>query len=151
LRHGQLPKAKVTQLFQQGATDGALKYWAGVIREIDEAHHGSSWSRLICNDGPSFVAKVAELYYTINLNIAHLGLKWMEEGRMEIFPGVQKAVATLTDSRATNYWGIPHSWVPSQAREVKRMFRHAMFLRLWAVPNPVCVYLYRYGGAHEAE
>jgi hypothetical protein len=81
------------------------------------------------------VAKVAELYYTINLNIAHLGLKWMEEGRMEIFPGIQKAVVTLTDSRATNYWGIPHSWVPSQAREVKRMFRHAMFLRLWAVPN----------------
>jgi hypothetical protein len=54
---------------------------------------------------------------------------------MEIFPGVQKAVVTLTDSRATNYWGIPHSWVPSQAREVKRMFRYAMFLRLWAVPN----------------
>jgi hypothetical protein len=38
-------KATGTQLFLQGI-DGALKHWAGVRNEIDEAHNGESWSRL---------------------------------------------------------------------------------------------------------
>jgi hypothetical protein len=83
------------------------------------------------------VAKVAELYYTINLNVTHLGLKWMERGDMEPFPAVKSAIELLRDSEAPNYWGITHSWKPSQAQKIKYMFRYATLLGLWAVPNLV--------------
>jgi hypothetical protein len=83
------------------------------------------------------VGKVAELYYTTNLNIAHIGLKWMEEGDMDTTPGIQKAIETLKTSREERYWGIPHSWKPTQAQQAKEIFRYAMFLRLLVSPETI--------------
>jgi hypothetical protein len=130
-------KATGTQLFLQG-NDGALKHWAGVTNEIDEAHKGDSWSRLVQQGGTSFVAKVAELYYTTNLNIAHIALKWVEQGDRDVLPGAQKATSCLKDSKKQGYWGdIAHSWKPSEAQETKETLRYAKYLRLQGVPEMI--------------
>jgi hypothetical protein len=83
-----------------------------------------------------FVAKVAELYYTINLNIAHIALKWVEQGDRDALPGAQRAISCFKDSKKQGYWGdIAHSWEPSEAQETKETLRYAKFLRLQDVPN----------------
>ncbi|KAI4616126.1 uncharacterized protein J4E87_008861 [Alternaria ethzedia] len=123
-------KAEGTQLFKQGE-GGCLKLWAGVRDEIDEAHKSDTWKRLIEEGGPSFVTKVAELYYTTNLNIVAIGLKWLEEGDREVLPGIQKSYGEVKSSTEEGYWGVEHSWKPSPAQEMRSTFRYAKFLRLW--------------------
>jgi hypothetical protein len=129
-------KAKDTQLFQTGK-DNALNYWARVRKESDEAHQSGSWSRLIQQDGPLFVGKIAELYYTLNFNIALIGLQWMEGGDVEVFLGVQKALENLNNTWKKNYWGIAHSWTPTQVQKVKESRRYTTFIRLWGLPDGI--------------
>jgi len=95
-------KAEGTQLFKQGE-GGCLKLWAGVRNEIDEAHKSDTWKRLVEEGGPEFVAKIAELYYTTNLNIVAIGLKWLEEGDREVLPGVQKSYGDVKSSTKEGY------------------------------------------------
>ncbi|KAI4660706.1 uncharacterized protein J4E79_005274 [Alternaria viburni] len=123
-------KAEGTQLFKQG-DDGCLKLWAKVRDEIDGAHKSYKWKRLVKEGGPSFVAKVAELYYTTNLNIVAIGLKWLEEGDREVLPNIKKVYGELKSSIKEGYWGVAHSWEPSEAQEMRSTFRYAKFLRLW--------------------
>jgi hypothetical protein len=122
-------KARGTQLFLQ-RNDEAIPQWAGVRNEIDEAHKGCSWSHLLQKGGTSFVSKVAELYYIINLNPAHIVLNKVEQGNGNLLPGVQQATESFKDSRKEGYRGIAHSWKPSEAQEVKETLRYAKFLRL---------------------
>ncbi|KAF1973856.1 hypothetical protein BU23DRAFT_567947 [Bimuria novae-zelandiae CBS 107.79] len=114
--------------------DALVETWTAakekVKSEIKEAHEGPSWPLLLEKGGPSFVAKVAELFYIANLNIAHIGLQWME-GDMDIFPGVQSSIESLKQSTEKKYWGIYHTWKSSRAQQVQEWFKYSMFLRLW--------------------
>jgi len=122
-------KDEGTQLFKRG-DDGCLKPWSKVRDEINEAFKSEAWARLVKQGGPSFVARVAELFYTTNLNIVAIGLKWLEEGDRDVLPGVRNAYGHLKSSTNEGYWGIAHSWKPSPAQETKSLFRYAKILRL---------------------
>jgi hypothetical protein len=127
-------KARGTEQFKLG-NDACMGLWGQVKKDIAEAHKGPTWPRLVEQGGSSFVAKVAELYYTTNLNLVAMSLKWLEEGERFVLPGILDANAQMKDSTKEGYWGHAHSWKPSQAQKEKSAFRYAKFVRLWGEPN----------------
>ncbi|KAJ4356846.1 uncharacterized protein N0V89_004883 [Didymosphaeria variabile] len=113
-----------------GDTEGALAYWCDVTYQIEEAHRGSSWERLIQKGGPSFVARVAELYFALNLDVTDVGLAWMEKGKFDVLPGTKAAVTSLKSSMEEGFWGMELDWEPSQAQKVKWWSNFAKLMRL---------------------
>lgn len=126
------------QLFLQ-RDDRALHHWQDVSNDIDAAHASPSWARLLDLGGPAFVANVCELYYTTNLNITHLGIKWVEDCDEDvyerIYDGVQRAYERAKECQGKNYWGAEHGWKPSQVQKVKELVRYAAILRVGREPS----------------
>ena len=87
--------------------------------------------RLVGEGGPAFVTKVTELYYTTNLNIVAIGLKWLEVGDREVLHGVQKSHGDIESSTKECYWSIAHSCKTSPVQEMRSTFRYAKFLMPW--------------------
>ena len=126
--------AQGTKLFKQGNRDDSA-HWFQVDMNITKMHDGPMWTRLVKRRGSSFVGKVAELYYTTNLNIVALLLLWLEEGRRDVMSSIRDAYENMRNSQEAEYWGMEHSWEPSLAEHTDNMFRYAKFCRLWGVPT----------------
>jgi hypothetical protein len=126
--------AQGTKLFEQGNRDGSA-HWFQVNMNITKMHDGPMWTRLVKRGGSSFVGKVAEFYYTTNLNIVALLLLWLEEGRRDVMSSIRDAYENMRNSQEAEYWGMEHSWEPSLAEHTDNMFQYTKFCRLWGVPT----------------
>lgn len=99
-------KAEGSRLFQQGKRGDGSIIWADAAVDIDKMVMSSSWGALVTRGGEPFVSQLAELYFLVRLNIAHIQIKSMLQGTsMSYFAGImaEDALNMAVKSIKKNY------------------------------------------------
>ncbi|KAF2250516.1 hypothetical protein BU26DRAFT_517348 [Trematosphaeria pertusa] len=111
----------------------ALLAWQDTALDIERIHRGSSWAGLATRGGPDFLARMAELYFLLELNIAHVHLIGMERG-IPNYPTfdfqAEQALEMARSSIKKSFWADDWKWQPSAVQKAKLCYRTALFLRL---------------------
>lgn len=116
------------QLFRENKHQLASNSWTRDIIEIDMLRKGSEWSGLVHHGGEPFIDRVAEIYFQISLNGAHIKLK---ARRNEVLLNSLEAfLLHASKAMTTGFWKAGFTWRPPEKLEVKLHFRTACFYRL---------------------
>ncbi|KAG6359484.1 hypothetical protein INS49_013005 [Diaporthe citri] len=116
------------QLFKRNEHILASKSWAQDVIEIDLLRRGDDWSGLAQEAGEHFIHQVAETFFQLSLNCAHINLSAPDDPLL-----LEMAENFLIHARkamTTGYWKLGLTWQPSEQLEAKLHFRTARFLRL---------------------
>jgi hypothetical protein len=91
----------------------------------------SSWPALSRYDDEQFIPELAEIYFLVALNLAHMFLK---DGRV---PNRDAAhlLFNAAQSLAMDHWKQGYQYQPSNQHLAKLKYRLAVLLRLHAVPG----------------
>lgn len=116
--------------------EGCLK-WQDAALEIEQLRQGSSWKALAEKGGVPFVARLAEIYFLMKLNIAHIKITGMAKGELYSDLMAEDALTCAIQSLTNNYWMPDFQWRPSTVHKAKLRYRHAIFLRLQGDPQTV--------------
>lgn len=130
-------KAKGTGLFQQRELDDAAAVWQDSAVDVETFIKSKSWSAITRKGGESFVPQLAELYFSMRLNVVHIHIKSMQENKT---PGVFNILAndSLTmavQSMKQDFWMPGYKYRPPVALLAKLRYRFALFLRLDGEPG----------------
>ncbi|KAF1955154.1 hypothetical protein CC80DRAFT_474478 [Byssothecium circinans] len=126
-------KEKGQNRFHQGALDEACMIWLDTAAEIEKLHAGSSWASLIDQSDEVFIAKIAEIYFLLKLNIAHVQLTGMERpvpGLFALGMLASDALDCAVRSLRKDYWKKDFRWRPSAVHKAKMYYRYAVYWRL---------------------
>jgi hypothetical protein len=104
---------------------------------MEHLHSSSSWKTLTEKGGVPFVARLAELYFLMKINIAHIKINGMQKG--EIFADVMAKDALVQAQQALrkDHWMPKFTWQPSDVHKAKFRYRQALFFRLQGDPSVV--------------
>lgn len=120
-----------TRLFRERRNDEAGLRWEDATVDIDKMHSSSEWVSLAREGGESFVSQLAEIYYLMKFNLAHLEITEMQD---LYDPFARKmaddALKGAIRSCKKGYWTRGHKYTPSNKHLAKLRYRHALFLRL---------------------
>ncbi|ORX95969.1 hypothetical protein BCR34DRAFT_549517 [Clohesyomyces aquaticus] len=123
-------KEKGARLFQEKNLDEACLEWQDATLEIECMHDGASWEGLIRAGGPEFVSEIAEIYFQMKLNIAHIQLKKLQTG----IPGAALLLAEDALNCAATFLvkfnEDGNTWRPTHLQKAKWNHRRALLLRL---------------------
>lgn len=89
--------------------------------------------------GASFVSDIAEVYFLMKLNIAHIKIAAMQRGELYADIMVQDTLSMAIQSMRDNHWMPGFRYRPTEAQRAKLAYRHALFLRLQRSPKNVDV------------
>ena len=124
-------------LYKSKQTEAACLKWLDAALEIEQLHQGSSWTVLTGKGGVPFVARLAEIYFLMKLNVVHIKIIDME--KRQPFAGimVEDALKMARLSLKNNYWMSGFRWRPTDVHKAKLRYRHALFLRLEQDPRTI--------------
>jgi hypothetical protein len=125
------------RLFGSKQTEAAGLKWMDAALEIEQLHSSSSWPVLTAKGGEPFVTRLSELYFLMKLNIAHIYLAGMKEGKMFSDMMASDALTMATQSLKMDHWLPGFRYQPANAHKAKLRYRHALFLRLEG--NPISI------------
>jgi hypothetical protein len=131
-------KAKGSKLFQQGKKDEGSLEWADAALEIDKMVQSSSWEALVKRGGESFVSQLAEPYFLVRLNVAHVQIMSMSQRPgSAYFAGVmaEDNLNMAVKAIMKDYWMKVYRYRPSIQHLAKLRYRYALLLRLQAEPG----------------
>lgn len=121
------------QLFKSNERILASKSWAKDVFEIDLLRRGDDWSGFTQGAGEHFIHQVAEMYFQLSLNIAHINLS-VPDDRL-LLEIAETFLLHASESITTGYWKRGFTWRPSEQLEAKLHFRTARFLRINGNPS----------------
>jgi hypothetical protein len=133
-----LEKEKGLKLFQERMKDEGCLVWQDAALDIDKIVESSSWPTLIKRGGQSFISQLAELYFLVRLNAAHVQLLDMQEGiKPAMFAGImaEDALNSATKSLRQDHWMVGYKYRPSVQRMARLQYRFALLIRLQAEPG----------------
>lgn len=116
------------QLFRRNEHILASKSWAQDIVEIDLLRGGDDWPGFAQEAGEHFIHQVAEAYFQLNLNCAHININApYDRLLLEL---ADNFLVQASTAMTTGHWKRGFTWRPSEQLEAKLHFRTARFLRL---------------------
>jgi len=127
-----------TQLFQQRDLSNASLTWQDAAVDIDKITGSSAWPRLVARGGQPFVSQLAELYFLVRLNIAHIQLTQMtEDPSFAYFAGLmaEDALQCAFESIKQGYWMEGFKYQPANKHVAKLRYRIALCGRLQREPG----------------
>lgn len=127
-----------SRLFQQRKFNDACSTWQDAALELQTMHNGSSWKGLVSKGGEPFVSRIADLYFLMKLNIAHIqihGIQNPASGCMGMILLADDALQTANKSLRNGFWMQGYKYRPSTKQLAKLRFRMALLLRLTAEPG----------------
>ena len=114
--------------YRKGQLSEAAFTWQDAAVEIDRMHQGACWRKLLQRGGQTFVNKIAEEYFQIQLNVAHVHTNSIQKG----IPGpwvlifVEQALTRVTRlTKAFRQDGC--TWKILQTLKAKLQFRLGFF------------------------
>jgi hypothetical protein len=131
-------KAKGLKLFHQGKKGEGSLEWADAALESDNMVQSSSWETLVKRGGEPFVSQLAELYFLVRLNVAHVQIMSMSQHpETAYFAGVmaQDNLNMAVKAIKKDYWMKGYKYQPSIQHLAKLHYRFALLLRLQAEPG----------------
>jgi hypothetical protein len=131
-------KEKGSNQFQERMKDTGCLTWQDAVLDIDKMVESSSWTTLTKRGGEPFISQLAELYFLVRLNIAHVQISDMQEGRKSaVFAGImaEDALNSATKSLRKDHWMDGYKYQPSIQRMAKLRYRFALLIRLQAEPG----------------
>jgi hypothetical protein len=121
--------------WKAGKVEAAYFTWIKGILVLHRIRGGSSWGPLTICGGESFIDKVAELWFTILLNMIQAGLKLI--GHLLSGPCAKEnhnmLDTPMEEAHEIIQWGFwkkNHIWRPSNIHLAKLRYRQAQILRL---------------------
>jgi hypothetical protein len=138
LAHFIAAKAKGSKLFQQGKKGEGSIEWADAALETDNMVQSSSWETLVKRGGEAFISQLAELYFLVRLNVAHVQIMSMlQYPETAYLPGImaQDNLNMAVKSMEKDYWMEGYKYRPSIQHQAKLGYRIALLLRLQAEPG----------------
>ncbi|KAJ4347708.1 hypothetical protein N0V95_005162 [Ascochyta clinopodiicola] len=126
----QTQKNEGQSLYNSNRRDEACLKWQDAALEIEQLHQDSSRNALTEKGGVPFVARLAELYFFMRLNIAHLKTAGMEKGEPYADIMAEDTLKTAIASLRKDHWMPGFRWQPTDTHRAKLRYRHALFLRL---------------------
>jgi hypothetical protein len=126
------------KLFQQRKADDGCLVWQDAALDIDKMVQSSSWPSLVKRGGQRFVSHIAEMYFLVRLNIAHVQIFNVQRpDKNPYFAGImaEDALNSAIQSLRSNYWMEGYRHRPLVQHLVKLRYRFALFLRLQAEPG----------------
>ena len=127
-----------TSLFQQRNLEMASLTWQDAALDIDKITGSKSWPKLTARGGEYFVSQLADLYFIVRLNIAHIQLTQMTDNPdSAYFAGIlaQDALQCAMMSMQKDYWMKGFKYTPANKHWAKLRYRLAMLKRLQGVPG----------------
>ncbi|KAJ8114268.1 hypothetical protein OPT61_g3822 [Boeremia exigua] len=120
-----------------GKIEEASMLWLDAALEIDQLHHGSSWPSPTVKGGVPFVARVAELYLLLRLNIIQTKLLRMEKGDRSAGLLAEDSIKMAELSLRKGYWMSDFRWQPKDVHKAKLRYRHEVLRRMVGDPNTI--------------
>lgn len=133
----QNAKDEGQKLYKAKRTDEACLMWQDAALEIELLHQGSSWGALTKKGGVPFAARLAEIYFLMKLNVAHIKLNGMERGEFFADCLAKDALGTAMQSLRQDHWMPGLRWQPTDVHKAKLQYRYALFFRLEGDPQSI--------------
>lgn len=118
------------RLFREKHFEAACLAWQDAALEIEQLQKGGSWKKLTDKGEASFVSHIAEIYFLMKLNIAHIKIASMQKGELYADILVQDTLSMAMKSMRDDHWMPGFRYRPTEAQKAKLAYRHALFLRL---------------------
>lgn len=110
----------------------AAELWFRDATEITALRTNKQWARFVQEGGEHFITRLADIYFRLNLNCAHLFMGFEGDG---IFARVTQNVLENADqAMTTGYWDEGFTWQPPRELRAKLHFRTARSFRLRGDP-----------------
>jgi hypothetical protein len=137
LRDLRAAKDKGSSLFKQGKQDEGCLIWQDAVVNIDKVHESTSWPSLVKPGGEQFVSQLAELYFLVRLNIAHVQIfNVQRSGGMTVSRILaQDALTGATRAMKRDHWMEGYKLTPSIQHLAKLRYRYALLMRLEDEPG----------------
>lgn len=126
----QNQKNEAQDLYKAKAIDAACLKWMDAALEIDQLKVSSSWAVLVEKGGEDFVARLAEMYYLMRLNILHVKINGIIGGDFVSEMLAKDNLEMVCQSIDVDYWMPGYQWRPSDVQMAKLAYRQAHFFRL---------------------
>ncbi|KAL1600390.1 hypothetical protein SLS60_006775 [Paraconiothyrium brasiliense] len=141
-------KGEGQSLFRSKQTEAANLKWMDAALKIEQLHESSSWPVLTEKSGEPFVARLAELYFLMKLNILQINLTNMEKGIPFADILAEDALSMALRSLKRDYWLPEYRWQPTDVHKAKLQYRRALFLRLEGDPESIPTAVFAIKNAH---
>ncbi|KAF1844857.1 uncharacterized protein K460DRAFT_286700 [Cucurbitaria berberidis CBS 394.84] len=130
-------KQNGSRLFQERKFEEACLCWQDAVVDIEKIIQSSSWVTLVRRGGEPFFSQLAELYFLMRLNIAHIEIFAMQKPGNIYFACLmaEDALKSATRSLKKGFWARGYKYQPSIKHLAKLWYRYALFLRLQGEPG----------------
>jgi hypothetical protein len=132
-------KEEGSTLFRQRKTEDACLAWQDAAVDIDKMVESSSWSTLAERGGEQFIFELAELYFLVRLNSAHVQLTILQaSGTMPpYYVGmmVEDNLKSAVRSLKKDHWMEGYKYRPTLKHLAKLRYRYALLMRLQDEPG----------------
>ncbi|CAO2648304.1 Nn.00g075710.m01.CDS01 [Neocucurbitaria sp. VM-36] len=130
-------KEEGTRLFQERRNEEACLRWQDAAVDIDRLHSSSSWAGIVRQGGEFFVSELAELYFLMRLNIAHVQITIMHDPGMAFFAGLMAddSLGCAFKAVEKGFWTSDYMYNPSPKHLAKLQYRRALFFRLQGIAD----------------
>ena len=130
-------KEEGSRLFQQRKTSEGCLIWQDAALDIEKMVQSSSWPALVHGGGKPFVTQLAELYFLVRLNVAHVKITAMQSPRGAYYEAMmaEDSLAMASRSLRQDYWMSGYKFRPSDQHLAKLRYRFALAIRLQAEPD----------------
>jgi hypothetical protein len=118
-------------LFQQHKISQSVRAWMYTSFSIQTMFNSSSWPALSSYDDEQFIPQLAEIFFLVALNLAHLFLK---DERVPVRTAAY-FLLNANESLAMDHWKQRYQYQPSNQHLAKLEYRLAVVLRRQAVPG----------------
>jgi hypothetical protein len=134
----QAAKDLGNRYFHDGDPDEASTTWLDGTLEAESIKDGSSWENLVKKGGKPFLDRIAETYFLIKLNVAHVNVSLFQStGSPYGMILARDALSQAQLSVTANWWTENYKFVPAMAQRAKLRYRQALLWRLAGDPERV--------------
>jgi hypothetical protein len=126
----QAQKDEGQNLYKARNIDEACLKWQDATLEIETLRGGSSWPTLIDKGGVPFVARLAEIYFLMKLNIIHVKISGISKHEFYADLLAKDNMEMILQSLKKDYWMPGYRWQPSDMQKAKLRYRQALLIRL---------------------
>lgn len=122
-------------LYRSNRRDEACLKWQDTNTEIEQLHQSSSWEALTQKGGISLITRLAEIYFLMQLNAAHILIDGMEKGQIYADVMAEDVLMMALRSTRKDHWKPGFQWRPTDVHMAKLFYCFALFYRLKGDPK----------------
>jgi hypothetical protein len=137
LKEYQSQKDEGQALFKARKTEDACLKWQDASLEIEQLQASSSWATLTTKGGLPFVSRLAEMYFLMKLNIAHVMIDGMSRNQFGADILAEDATKMAFRSLNKGHWVPDYQWKPTLVQWAKLFYRQALLYRV--TDNIACI------------